>query len=211
MVPMPSLENSGANAQASLPIAYGPDERQTLLEIAFASIRHGLSTRHPLSVASDDYNAALQTPRATFVTLHLEGRLRGCIGSLEPRHPLVVDVAENAFAAAFRDPRFLDLSAAELTALECHISVLGTPVMMAFDSETDLIAQLRAGVDGLVLEEVGGYRGTFLPSVWDQLPAPRDFFSQLKRKAGLPEDYWSKTLRVLRYETTGFHTAFADL
>ena len=211
MVPMPSPEDSRASTQLSLPIAYGPDERRTLLDIAFASIRHGLSTHHPLSVASDDYYAALQTPRATFVTLQLEGQLRGCIGTLEARRPLVVDVAENAFAAAFRDPRFLALSAAELTTLECHISVLGTPVAMAFDSETDLIAQLRAGIDGLVLEEVGGYRGTFLPSVWEQLPAPRDFFSQLKRKAGLRQDYWSETLRVLRYETTGFHGAFADL
>jgi AmmeMemoRadiSam system protein A len=211
MVLMPSSENSGANAEPSLPIACSPYERRTLLEIAFASIQHGLSTGHPLSVASGDYHDTLQTPRATFVTLHLDGRLRGCIGSLEPRHPLVVDVAENAFAAAFCDPRFLSLSTTELTALECHISVLGTPVILAFDSETDLITQLRAGVDGLVLEEVGGYRGTFLPSVWDQLPDPRDFFSQLKRKAGLPEKHWSKTLRVLRYETTSFYGSFSGV
>lgn len=208
---MPSPEDSRANAPSSSPISYGEEERRTLLEIAFASIGHGLSTYRPLSVASGDFAAALQDARAAFVTLHIEERLRGCIGSLEPRRPLVVDVAENAFAAAFRDPRFPALSAPELTALECHISVLGTPITMTFDSESDLIAQLRAGIDGLVLEEVGGYRGTFLPSVWEQLPAPRDFFSQLKRKAGLPEDYWSETLRVLRYETTGFHGAFADL
>jgi AmmeMemoRadiSam system protein A len=180
------------------------DDQATLLRIAFDSIRHGQARHRPLAVTVADFPAPLQEQRAAFVTLQINHRLRGCIGSLEARQPLVVDVAQNAFAAAFRDPRFAALGTDELTMLECHISVLSAPTAMDFVSEPDLLAQLRVGVDGLVLEEDGGYRGTFLPAVWESLSAPAEFLSQLKLKAGLPVDYWSDTLRVLRYETSGF-------
>ena len=112
-------------------------------------------------------------------------------------------MAHNAFSAAFQDPRFPPLDDSETADLTLDISVLGTPEAMTFSSEQDLLRQLRPGVDGLIMEE-RGQRGTFLPSVWESLPQPVDFLRQLKRKAGLPESYWSDTLRVWRYTTETF-------
>jgi len=180
-----------------------PVHRRILLQVARDSIAHGLRTGRPLVVDPADFDPELQAERATFVTLEEGGQLRGCIGHLEAIQPLVADVAENAFNAAFRDPRFPPVSAGEFDALEIHISVLSPPEPMAFDSEGDLLRQIRPGVDGLILEE-GVYKGTFLPSVWEQLPDPRQFLAQLKMKAGLPPDYWSDTLKVSRYTTESF-------
>jgi AmmeMemoRadiSam system protein A len=178
---------------------FTPAERETLLGLARDSIREGFSGQK-LAVRADDYSPALRTPGASFVTLHIDRELRGCIGSLEARAPLAVDVAGNAWNAAFRDPRFGPLSHGEFEQLEIHLSVLSSPEPMQFTSEDDLLGQLRPGVDGLVIEE-GYRRGTFLPSVWEQLPEPREFLRYLKRKAGLPADYWSAQLRVSRYTT----------
>ena len=179
------------------------EQRDTLLAIARQSIDHGLSHGRPLPVNPGDYPAPLQQLRATFVTLHENSQLRGCIGTLEAHRALVEDVAENAFSAAFRDPRFAPVSAAEHDRLDLDISVLSPATPMQFDSEQDLLRQLRPGIDGLVLED-GPYRGTFLPSVWEQLPEPLDFLRQLKRKAGLSADYWSPSLKVSRYVTESF-------
>ncbi len=136
--------------------------------------------------------------RATFVTLTIDAQLRGCIGTLEARRALVEDVASNAYSAAFEDPRFAPLERAEFERLDIHLSLLSAPEPIQFGSEKDLLAQIRPSLDGLVLEE-GARRGTFLPSVWEQLPDPVEFLRHLKRKAGLPADYWSATLRVSRY------------
>jgi uncharacterized protein len=177
--------------------------RAALLDLARRSIAHGLDRGTPLRVDPGDYSEPLQAHRASFVTLHLHGALRGCIGHLEAVQPLVRDVAENAFAAAFRDPRFPPLSRQELTGLAVHISVLTPPQPMTFGSEADLLSQIRPGIDGLILAE-GPARGTFLPSVWESLPEPRDFLNHLKRKAGLPADHWSDRVRVQRYTTEPF-------
>ena len=177
--------------------------RQVLLGVALRSIRHGLERGRPLTVDTGDYDPALREGRACFVTLDRGGNLRGCIGHLEPIQPLVRDVAENAYAAAFRDPRFPSLRAEELSGLDIHISILGLPEPLSFQSEVDLIAQIRPGIDGLILEE-GRNRGTFLPSVWESLPQPLDFWRHLKRKAGLPMNHWSGSLRVQRYTTESF-------
>jgi len=179
------------------------DQRAQLLQLAQASIQHGIQTNRPLKVNLDDYSTELTQPRATFVTLERHGQLRGCIGWLEPVRPLVEDVAENAFAAAFRDPRFPPLAADEFADLELHISILSLAQTMHFESENDLIAQLRPGIDGLILHD-GYRRGTFLPSVWEQLPDPKQFLQHLKQKAGLPAQYWSDTLKVERYTTEMF-------
>ncbi len=179
------------------------EERRILLEVAAASIRHGLETGNPLPVRPEDYPPSLREPGAAFVTLNIAGRLRGCIGSLEARRPLVEDVAENAFAAAFRDPRFPPVQDHEFPQLEIHISILGRPEPISVASEADLLAQLRPGVDGLVLHE-GGRRATFLPSVWEQLPDPQQFLANLKIKAGLPVNHWSDTIRFERYTVEEF-------
>lgn len=172
--------------------------RETLLEIARHSIAYGLQHGRAAPVTVADYPVSLQVHRATFVTLMLHDELRGCIGTLQAYRPLVEDVAENAYAAAFRDPRFPRLTAKEYAQLHYHISILSTPEAVQFKNEQDLLAQLRPGIDGLVLEE-GHYRGTFLPQVWESLPEPEIFLRHLKQKAGLPPDYWSKTIKMQRY------------
>lgn len=177
-------------------------EQLYLLQLARRSIRHGLDTGKPINV---DNNAPAELNRhgAAFVTLHLHGQLRGCIGSLQAYRPLCEDVAEHAFDAAFRDPRFPPLRDEEFNDLHIHIEVLNPAEPVRFRDESDLIAQLRPGIDGLVLSE-GAYKGTFLPTVWESLPDATSFVRQLKRKAGLPADYWSDTLQVERYTTQGF-------
>ncbi len=179
------------------------EQRQALLAVARRSIALGLEEGRPLRVNLEDYAAELRAQRAAFVTLQEFGQLRGCIGHLEARQPLVKDVAENAFAAAFRDPRFPPVTARELERLHIEISVLTPATPLIFGSEQELVALIEPGRDGLILEE-GLARGTFLPSVWESLPNPVDFLRQLKRKAGLPENYWSDRLRISRYRTESF-------
>ena len=182
---------------------FSESSREILLDIAWSSIRHGLEQNTPLKLNPKDYPADLQVHSACFVTLSLQGELRGCIGHLEAQMPLAADVAENAFSAAFRDPRFPPLSERELKKLEIHISILTPSEPMQFDSEADLLGKIKPGIDGLILVE-GRHRGTFLPAVWESLPDPDSFLRHLKQKAGLPDDYWSDTLEVFRYETESF-------
>ena len=182
---------------------FNETERKTLLHIARASIETGLREKRPLSVNPQDFPANLQASGAAFVTLSKTGQLRGCIGHLEATQPLVQDVAENAFAAAFRDPRFPPVREEELPRIRIEISVLSPATPLHVHSEEEVLAQLVPGQDGLILEDRGA-RGTFLPSVWESLPEPRDFLRQLKRKAGLPEDHWSDHLRISRYHTESF-------
>ncbi|MGZ0078945.1 AmmeMemoRadiSam system protein A [Methylomonas sp. YC3] len=174
-----------------------------LLALARQSIAHGLQTGRPLPVDLDAYPEELREIRATFVTLERRGQLRGCIGMLEAVRPLAEDVAENAFAAAFRDRRFPPLAAGEVADLDLHISVLSPAVALTFLSEADLIAQLRPGIDGIILQE-SARRGTFLPSVWEDLPNPTEFLQHLKQKAGLPAAYWSDKIQAYRYTTEMF-------
>jgi AmmeMemoRadiSam system protein A len=180
-----------------------PEQRRQLLALALASIRHGLSSGEPLTVRAEQYAPPLRQHRASFVTLNKEGQLRGCIGHLEAWQSLVEDVAQNAWAAAFRDPRFSPLTSQELERLQIHISVLTPAQPLQFTSEHDLLTQIRPQVDGLILRD-GNARGTFLPSVWDALPRVEDFWQHLKQKAGLPANHWSNTLTVQRYETESF-------
>ena len=135
---------------------------------------------------------------ASFVTLTQNGQLRGCIGSLEAYRPLATDVAENAVAAAFRDPRFPPLLSEELTHTRIEVSLLGPSEAMDFIDEADAIAHLRPGIDGLILSH-GNRHATFLPQVWETLHAPQRFMAQLKLKAGLPADFWDENIELARY------------
>ena len=191
---------SSTEGESVLGSGLSPTDKARLTALARASIEHGLRAGKPLPVMVGEYPASLQAPGAAFVTLKRNDNLRGCIGSIAPVRPLVEDVANNAYAAAFEDPRFPPLRDAELAELEIHISVLTPARPMQFTSQNDLVRQLRPGVDGLILAE-GSHRGTFLPSVWESLPDPRDFLTQLKLKAGLPPHYWSATVTIQRYET----------
>ena len=178
---------------------FGSAEREILLALAQESIERGVrGERSEVGLAS--YSGVLTDERASFVTLEKGGALRGCIGTLEAHQPLVVDVSDNAYSAAFRDPRFPRITEADLSQLDIHISVLTPAKPMEFTSEAHLLEQLEPGVDGLILSH-GFQRGTFLPSVWESLPDARQFLQQLKRKAGLPADFWSEEIRIERYTT----------
>jgi AmmeMemoRadiSam system protein A len=145
----------------------------------------------------------LAEPGATFVTLKLDGDLRGCIGSLEPRRPLGVDVAANARAAAYLDPRFPPVSRDERRRLQVEVSLLSSAEPIAATSEAEALAALRPGIDGVVLE-YGQLRSTFLPQVWESLPDPAEFLGELKRKAGLPRAFWDPGIRLSRYTVEKF-------
>lgn len=179
------------------------EDQQTCLQIARESIKHGLQKSSALHIISSDYSGDLQQKLASFVTLHKHGALRGCIGALEAYQPLINDIAEHAFAAAFNDPRFPALEQNELDQVDIEISVLGKPEVMTFEDEEDFLQQIRPGIDGLILE-YGVNRGTFLPSVWEQLPDKKEFFNHLKMKAGLPQQWWDDAAKISRYETFSF-------
>ena len=189
------------STDTSTPLA--PAQRATLPAVARRSIEHGLRHDRPLVVTPSEFHRDLKAVRASFVTLLRHGQLRGCIGHLEAVQPVVVDVAENAFAAAFRDPRFHPLRTEEWPEIDVHLSLLTPAQRLPCSDEADLLAQLRPGEDGLILQD-GPNRGTFLPSVWDSLPDPQDFLLHLKRKAGLAANHWSDTLEVYRYRTESF-------
>ena len=174
-----------------------------LLSLARESIDYGFDNKAPLPVQLDKLPTALAEPAATFTTLRLEGALRGCCGRLEAEEPLATDVAHSAFTAAFRDPRFEPLRRDEFSTVSLEVSVLTPMEPMQVADEADLLEQLQAGVDGLVIAE-GWRRATFLPKVWENLPEPRQFLGQLKLKCGLPEDYWSSRLEFLRYRTSTY-------
>ena len=175
--------------EVSLDVA-GP----TLLSLARGAIEGSLMSKAP--PASDAL--WLQQAGATFVTLTKNGELRGCIGSLTPARPLGEDVAQNALGAAFRDPRFAAMTAAEWPQCKVEVSLLSTPKPLRFADEADLLAQVEAGQDGLILE-ADGKRGTFLPQVWEDLPEKRAFLTHLLKKAGLPTDTRLTRCRVARY------------
>ena len=140
----------------------------------------------------------LNEPGATFVTLTRAGELRGCIGSLEAHRALALDVAQNALAAAFRDPRFAPLARDELAQIRVEVSLLSVAEPFPVVDEADAIARLRPGIDGVILSH-GQRRATFLPQVWETLPEARQFLAQLKRKAGLPPELWDQQLQLARY------------
>jgi AmmeMemoRadiSam system protein A len=172
-----------------------PDDRlrgPTLLSIARASIE----SRSAAPRAWDE--EWLRTPGATFVTLHLAAELRGCIGSIEPRRPLGDDVAHNARAAAYRDPRFAPVSPEEILRLEVEVSVLSPRVPVDATSEGEALAALRPGIDGVCLE-FHDLASTFLPQVWKSIPEPIEFLGELRRKAGLPPRFWHPDVRLSRY------------
>ena len=166
----------------------------TLLTLARNAIAQDLGVHERTFVDA----AWLDDVGACFVTLTQNGELRGCIGSLEAVRPLRAEVAANARAAAFRDPRFAPLTREDYPTVQVEVSLLSPTEPLRFDSEKQALAQLRPGVDGIVLE-YRRQRSTFLPQVWEQLEEPRDFLAQLKKKAGLSTDFWHADLRLARY------------
>lgn len=170
------------------------DPGATLLPIARAALSSALGQPRQ----APENAAWLQDLGATFVTLTQQGRLRGCIGTLQAQRSLLADVKANALAAALHDTRFAPLTLPELDNTDIEVSWLSPMQALHFDSEVDALTQLRPGIDGVVLE-FGRYRSTFLPQVWEQLPTPAEFITHLKHKAGLAPDFWADGLRLQRY------------
>lgn len=177
----------------------GPEAGHVLLPIARAAIAAEFGVRSRADTAVD----WLQETGACFVTLTQQGRLRGCIGTLEAWRPLLDDLRSNAVAAAFHDPRFPRLASRELDRTTIEVSVLSPAEPMRFRSESEALAQLRPHHDGVILE-YGRHRATFLPQVWEQLPEVVDFIAHLKHKAGLRVDFWHDGVRLSRYSVTSW-------
>ena len=171
---------------------------RTLIGIAANSIAHGITHDRPVPVALESVAEDLRADGAAFVTLKRNGRLRGCIGSAEAHRPLAADVAENAYCAALKDPRFPRLTKEECAGLDLSVSVLTKPEPIDFRDQGDLLAQLRPGTDGLIIAD-GRARALYLPSVWEQLPEAQTFLAQLKLKAGLAADHWSAAFQAHRF------------
>ena len=170
----------------------------SLIKLAALSVEHGIDHAAPLPVKLADQPQALRANGACFVTLKQGGRLRGCIGSSVAHRPLAADAAVNGFSAAFKDKRFAAVTADDLAGLTLSVSVLGAAAPMTFDGEADLLAQLRPGTDGLIIEDAGR-RALFLPSVWSGLAERRAFLAHLKAKAGLKADHWSDAFKAWRF------------
>lgn len=180
-------------------------ERTYLLELARFTIEDALQGEGQEKLDRQQTSLRLLEPGAAFVTLHTRsGSLRGCIGSLQARRPLVEDVRHNALAAAFEDPRFPALSAHELPEIVIEVSVLSASQPLEYTDAADLVQKLRPGIDGVVLES-GWHRATFLPQVWDQLPSHREFLGNLCFKAGLPAEAWrGDTVKISTYQVEEF-------
>jgi len=161
----------------------------------------GLPAVWPDISTSDEQR--LSEPGAAFVTLKRQGRLRGCIGSLEATRPLREDLTRNAVAAALHDPRFLPLMVSELDEVSIEVSLLSRPQSLDVHSESETIIALRPGLDGVILS-LGMQRATFLPQVWEELRDPREFLAQLRHKAGLATDCWDPAIEVSVYTVEHF-------
>ena len=145
-----------------------------------------------------------QAHRGTFVTLTIDGQLRGCIGSLEASESILEGIKRNAINAAFRDPRFSDLDAKELDKIDIEVSILTDPQALEYRDSQDLLAKLRPHVDGVILRK-GAASATFLPQVWEQLPQTEKFLSHLCLKAGLSADAWKTSrLEIMTYQVQYF-------
>ena len=171
------------------------DRSRVLLALARASIASALGE----TCFADQSAPWLRDKAACFVTLKQSGELRGCVGDVEARRSLLEAVTAAAHAAAFEDPRFPPLTASELTNIQIEVSVLSPLEQMAALSEAEVWKHVRPHVDGLLLKS-GRHRGIFLPQVWSSAPNAQDFLGLLKRKAGLPADFWSDEIRLYRFQ-----------
>jgi len=187
---------------------YGKEHGGTLLDHARRTIMEKLGTKFDREAAArleERLRAGCFDKKSgTFVTLTLNGQLRGCIGNMSSTVNLRDGVRQNAISAAFHDPRFSPLSPAELEKVHIEISILTDPQALAHDGGDDLILKLRPNIDGVILSK-GLNRATFLPQVWKQLPRAEDFLNHLCTKAGLPANTWqSADLDVQTYQVISF-------
>ena len=181
------------------------DEKQTLLKIARQSLEAGVRGQKLPLLDLHSMPQRLKDSGASFVTLTINGNLRGCIGALEPYQPLAEDVSEHAIAAALQDFRFPNVQPEELSRIEIEVSRLTVPVPLKYDTPEDLLEKLRPGIDGVLLRD-GHRRATFLPQVWEKISNPAEFLDNLCYKMGASTDLWRKKhLDVSIYQVEEFH------
>lgn len=180
-------------------------EKQTLLRIARESLENAVRGKSLPPVEKESLTPALRENGASFVTLTLQGELRGCIGALEAYQPLAQDVREHAVAAALEDPRFPSVSESELSRIHIEVSRLTSPKELEYVDADDLLVKLRPHVDGVILKH-GQRKATFLPQVWEKIPDPREFLAQLCYKMGARPNLWREAkLQVYVYQVEEFH------
>jgi uncharacterized protein len=180
-------------------------DRSYLLTLARESITRAVGKKPLPEIPLSSLSPELQLVGASFVTLTIQGRLRGCIGALEAYQPLAEDVREHAVAAALEDYRFPPVQAGELPALQIEISRLTPAHQLEYEDADDLLQMLHPGVDGVILRE-GARRATFLPQVWEQVPDKEEFLSHLCMKMGASANLWrTKKLGVQIYQVEEFH------
>ena len=182
-------------------------DKVILLKLARQAIQRAVNGMEPQTICVEDFSPALQDFGCSFVTLTIGGQLRGCIGALEPYLPLVQDVCEHAVSAAMEDYRFAPVKPVEMNQLEIEISHLSTPQPLDYGSPEELLSRLRPGIDGVIIKDEYR-RATFLPQVWEKIPAAEDFLNQLCRKMGAQGSLWrKKRLQVFVYQVEEFHEA----
>ncbi len=180
------------------------EEGQYLISVARKTIENNLFKCKDEVSGEAASSAKMKEQRGTFVTLTIDGRLRGCIGHITPQESVLDGVKVNALNAAFRDPRFSPLSKKEWEKVEVEVSILTEPKPLAYSDGGDLLNKLRSGVDGVIIKK-GFHQATFLPQVWEQLPDKNQFLAHLCMKAGLDSDAWRKEkLEVSLYQVQAF-------
>ncbi len=173
---------------------------ELILKLARDVIESRLSNRRvaPIEEVSKKFPQFLQI-QATFVTLKIDGKLRGCIGSLIAYKNLYDDLVSNSISAAFNDPRFKPLTFDELENLEIEVSLLSQPKIINYKNIEDLKSKVIVGTDGIILKKENK-QATFLPQVWDELSDFDSFFSHLCLKAGLESNALESYPQIYKYQ-----------
>jgi len=179
-------------------------EQRLLTRLAHEAIETAIQGRPAPEPASGSLTETLCRDTATFVTLRLHRRLRGCVGNLVARDPLYRSVIHNAIGAARRDTRFEPVTLQESGQLEVHISLLSDLVPLQTGSPAELLDQIRPGLDGVVLRQAGRV-STYLPQVWESFSKREDFLESLCRKAGVEQSAWKESgAEILVYRVSEF-------
>ena len=183
---------------------FSNQEQYYMIQLARRAIENYFVTNEKLKINRDELlSKNLEKISSCFVTLHLDGKLRGCIGHTEPDEELYKDIIKNAVSAAFFDPRFLPLTESEYKQTELEISVLSMPQKLEYTDCKDLLSKLRPSIDGIIIKQ-GDYKSTYLPQVWKELSDGEDFLSSLCKKAGLASNAWQQDLDIFTYQVEVF-------
>ena len=179
-------------------------EGKYLLDVARRTIQEELFEDKAAARGDEQASPKFSERRGTFVTLTINGNLRGCIGHIIPQETLLQGIKENAINAAFKDPRFNPLSQKEWKDVKVEISILTDPRPLEYSDGDDLLKKIRPNIDGVIIKK-GYYQATFLPQVWEQLPDKKEFFTHLCLKAGMDGNEWKKgRLEVYTYQVQAF-------